>query len=156
MILSLILTGGAFALIAWLIFNLSAYALPFFVGVTAASYAHGSGAGLVGAGFVGLFAGALTFALGQLAFSMARSAIARGLVAAVFAVPATAAGYYSTSSIVELCVPGNGWRLAFSLLGAVVTGAVAYMRLSTFAPLRAERGGAEHLVAAPTGTGANH
>ncbi|MGI8552320.1 MAG: hypothetical protein ACR2PL_16270 [Dehalococcoidia bacterium] len=155
MIFSLILAGGAFALIAWLIFNLSAYALPFFVGLTAAFYAHGSGAGLVGSGVVGLIAGALTFAFGQIAFSMARSTMARGLVAAVFAVPATGAGYYSTSGIVELCIPGHGWRLAFSLVGAVVTGAVAYMRLAAFAPPRVERGGAEDFIAAHAGTDAN-
>lgn len=155
MILSLILASGAFALIAWLIFNLSAYSLPFFVGVTAASYAYGNGAGLVGAGIVGLIAGALICALGQTAFSMARSAITRGLLAALFAVPATVAGYYSTAGIVEVCVPGHGWRLAFSVAGAAVTGVIAYMRLAEFAPLRPERGGAEGLIAAHAGTDAN-
>ena len=136
MILGLILASGAFALIAWLIFNLSVYALPFFVGVSAASFAHRTGAGLVGSAIVGLIAGAVTFGVGQAAFNVARSATARASVAAIFAVPAAVAGYYSTLGIVSLCVPGEGWRHAFSIVGGFVIGSIAFTRLSAFAPLR--------------------
>ena len=136
MILGLILASGAFALIAWLIFNLSVYALPFFVGVSAASFAHRTGAGLFGSALVGLIAGAVTFGAGQAAFGVARSATARAGIAAIFAVPAAIAGYCSTLGIVSLCVPGEGWRHAFSIVGGIVIGSVAFTRLCAFAPLR--------------------
>ena len=136
MILSLILASGAFALIAWLIFNLSVYALPFFIGVSAASFAHQTGAGPVGSATVGLIAGTMTFGVGQAAFGVTRSVLARGVLAAIFALPAAVAGYYSTLGIVALCVPGAGWREAFSFVGGFVIGWVAFRRLAAFAPLR--------------------
>ena len=142
MILGLILASGAFALIAWLIFNLSVYALPFFVGVSAASFAHRTGAGLVGSAIVGLITGAVTFGVGQAAFSVARSATARAGVAAIFAVPAAVAGYYSTLGIVSLCVPGEGWRHAFSIVGGFVIGSIAFTRLSGICPAPGRRGAA--------------
>ncbi len=136
MVFSIILASGAFALIAWLVFNLSVYALPFFVGISAASLAHGTGAGLLGSAIVGLIAGAVTFTVGQAAFGGARSALARAGVAAIFAIPAAVAGYYSTLGIVGLCVPGTGWRQAFSVVGGFVIGSVAFRRLAAFALLR--------------------
>ena len=136
MILGFILASGAFALIAWLIFNLSIYALPFFIGVSAASFAHRTGAGLVGSATVGLIAGAITFGVGQAAFGATRSVFARGILTAIFAIPAAVAGYYSTLGIVALCVPGAGWREAFSAVGGFVIGSVAFKRLAAFAPLR--------------------
>ena len=136
MVFSLILASGAFALIAWLVFNLSVYALPLFVGVSAASLAHRTGAGLLGSAIVGLTAGAATFGVGQAAFGVARSALTRASVAAIFAIPAAVAGYYSTLGIVALCVPGAGWRQAFSVVGGFVIGSIAFSRLAAFAPLR--------------------
>lgn len=136
MIFGLILASGAFALIAWLIFNLSIYALPFFVGASAASLAHRTGAGLLGSAIVGLITGAVTFGIGQAAFGGARSALARSGVAAIFAIPAAVAGYYLTLGIVALCVPGAGWRQAFSVVGGFVIGSIAFRRLAAFAPLR--------------------
>ena len=136
MIFGLILASGAFALIAWLIFNLSVHALPFFVGVSSASLAHRTGAGLVGSALVGLIASAVTFGTGQAAFSIARSATARAGIAAIFAVPAAIAGYYSMLGIVSLCVPGEGWRHAFSVVAGFVIGSIAFTRLPAFAPLR--------------------
>ena len=136
MIFGLILASGAFAMIAWLIFNLSVYVLPFFVGVSVASVAHRTGAGLVGSAIFGLIVGAITFSVGQAAFGVARSALARVSVAAIFAIPAAVAGYYSTLGIIALCVPGAGWREAFSVVGGFVIGSVAFRRLAAFAPLR--------------------
>ncbi len=135
MVFGLILASGAFALIAWLIFNLSVYALPFFVRVSATSLAHRTGAGLVGSAIVGLIAGFMTLGVGQAAFGTTRSAFTRGVLAAIFAIPAAVAGYYSTMGIVMLCVPGAGWREAFSVVGGFVIASVAFKRLA-FAPLR--------------------
>ena len=43
MIIAILLTSGALVVLAWLIFNLAIYALPFFVGVSAASWANAHG-----------------------------------------------------------------------------------------------------------------
>ena len=50
MIIAILLTSGALAMLAWIIFNLAVYALPFFAGVSAASFAYAHGSGLAGAG----------------------------------------------------------------------------------------------------------
>jgi len=135
MVFGLILASGAFALIAWLIFNLSVYALPFFVGVSATSLAHRTGVGLVWSAIVGLIADVMTLGVGQAAFGMTRSAFTRGVLAAIFAIPAAVAGYYSTLGIVMLCVSGAGWREAFSVVGGFAIASVAFKRLA-FALLR--------------------
>lgn len=136
MFLALILGGGAFALIAWLIFNFSVYALPFFVGITAATLAHDSGAGMIGAGLVGIVAGGLCFGIGRFAFSAAKSMTGRIAVIAVFVAPAAIAGYFSTYGIAQLCTPTEGWRQVFSVIGGGIIAAVAFGRLTALAPLR--------------------
>jgi len=108
MFLALILGGGAFALIAWLIFNVSVYALPLFVGITAGKLAHDSGTGMIGAGLVGLVAGGLSFGIGQFAFGAAKSVTGRIAVIAVFVAPAAIAGYFSTYGIAQLFTPAEG------------------------------------------------
>lgn len=136
MFLALILGGGAFALIAWLIFNFSVYALPFFVGITAAKLAHESGAAMIGAGLVGIVAGGLSFDIGQFAFAAAKSGTERIAVIAVFVVPAAIAGYFSTYGIAQLCTPAEGWRQVFSLIGGGIIAAIAFGRLTALGPLR--------------------
>ena len=122
MFLALILGGGAFALITWLIFKFSVYALPFFVGITAAKLAHDSGAGLIG--------------LGQFAFGAAKSVTGRIAVGAVFAAPAAVGGYFSTYGIAQLCIPTEGWRQVFPVIGGGGIAAVAFGRLMALAPSR--------------------
>lgn len=136
MFLALILGGGAFALIAWLIFNFSVYALPFFVGITAAKLAHDSGAGMIGAGLVGIVAGGLSFGIGQFAFGAAKSVNGRIAVIAVFVAPAAIAGYFSTYGIAQLFTPAEGWRQIFSVFGGGIIAAVAVGRLTALAPFR--------------------
>ena len=139
MLLAVLLTTGALTLVAWLIFNLSVYALPAFVGIAAASLAHRTGAGLIGAAIVGLAAGALVHAAGQIAFGTVRGALARACIAAIYTIPAIATGYYTANGVIELCVPGAFWRQVFSIIGATVVGVVSYFRLAAVAPLRMER-----------------
>jgi hypothetical protein len=52
--LGLILTFSGIGLMCWLIFTLTVYALPFFVGLTAGMAALHNGAGILGALLVGL------------------------------------------------------------------------------------------------------
>ena len=140
MLLAVLLSTGALTLVALIVFNLSVYALPAFVGIAAVSLAHRTGAGLIGTAIIGLTIGALVHAAGQIAFSAARGALARICIAAVYTIPAVVAGYYAVLGVVELCVPGAFWRQSFSVLGAAVVGAASFSRLAAVAPLRVERG----------------
>ena len=79
---------------------------------------HG-GAGIVGAPLAGIAAGGMTLAIGQMAFAMTRSAIIRAIVAVLFAVPATLAGYQVVFAMSQIGVPSLVWREIF---GAVASG----------------------------------
>jgi hypothetical protein len=110
--LGLVLNTVGIGLFCWLIFTLAVYALPFFIAVNAGMLAF-HGTGVVGASIVGNAAGAVTLAVGQTAFSIARSLILRAAIAAVFAILA--------------------WREVFACLGAVFIGGTAWTRLTVFA-----------------------
>ena len=130
--LGLVLNTVGIGLFCWLIFTLAVYALPFFVAVNAGILAF-HGAGVVGASIVGIAAGAVTLAVGQTAFSIARSLILRAAIAAVFAIPAAVAGYHVVLVMSQIGVPSMAWREVFACLGAVFIGGTAWTRLTVFA-----------------------
>ena len=130
--LGLVLNTIGIGLFCWLIFTLAVYALPFFVAVNAGMLAF-HGAGVVGASIVGIAAGAVTLAVGQTAFSIARSLILRAAIAAVFAIPAAVAGYHVVLVMSQIGVPSMAWREVFACLGAVFIGGTAWTRLTVFA-----------------------
>jgi len=92
---------------AWLLFNLAVFALPFFVAVSVGMAALHSGAGAIGAILVGLLAGGLILALGQIVFTLVPSMRDRGAVALLFAVPAAIAGYHAAHGLAELAMPSE-------------------------------------------------
>ena len=130
--LGLVLNAVGIGLFCWLIFTLAVYALPFFVAVNAGMLAF-HGTGVVGASIVGIAAGAVTLAVGQTAFSIARSLILRAAIAAVFAIPAAVAGYHVVLVMSQIAVPSMAWREVFACLGAVFIGGTAWTRLTVFA-----------------------
>ena len=130
--LGLLLNTIGLGLFCWLIFTLAVYALPFFVAVNAGMLAF-HGTGVVGASIVGIAAGAVTLAVGQTAFSIARSLILRAAIAAVFAIPAAVAGYHVVLVMSQIGVPSMAWREVFACLGAVFIGGTAWTRLTVFA-----------------------
>jgi len=115
--------------LAWLLFNLAVFGLPFFAGVSAGMAALHSGAGPIGAILVGLLAGGLMLALGQIVFTLVPSIRVRVAVALLFAVPAAIAGYHAAHGLAGLAMPSEGWRQAFAIIGALVVGATALARL---------------------------
>ena len=132
--LGLVLNAVGIGLFCWLIFTLAVYALPFFVAVNAGMLAFHRGTGVVGASIVGIAAGAVTLAVGQTAFSIARSLILRAAIAAVFAIPAAVAGYHVVLLLMsQIGVPSMAWREVFACLGAVFIGGTAWTRLTVFA-----------------------
>ena len=140
--LGLVLNAVGIGLFCWLIFTLAVYALPFFVAVNAGMLAFHRGTGVVGASIVGIAAGAVTLAVGQTAFSIARSLILRAAIATVFAIPAAVAGYHVVLLLMsQIGVPSMAWREVFACLGAVFIGGTAWTRLTVLAaPSPAEPG----------------
>ena len=130
--LGLLLNFAGIGLFCWLIFTLAVYALPFFVGLTVFMMALHGGAGILGALLVGIAAGGMTLAIGQTAFAMTRSVITRAIVAALFAVPATLAGYQVVFAMSQIGVPSLAWREIFACLGAISIGGTAWTRLTIF------------------------
>jgi hypothetical protein len=133
MVLALILLIAAFAILLRLMFGLAVFALPVAVGGGAALMAHATGAGVYGASLVGLCAGTLALGAGQAVFGLARSPLARLAVGAIYAVPAAALGFGLAYGVLGIGVDAAAWRVALSLIGAAVTGVVAFQRVSALA-----------------------
>jgi hypothetical protein len=96
---------------------------------------HG-GAGILGAPLVGIAAAGITLAIGQTAFAMTHSVIIRAIIAALFAVPATLAGYQVVFVMSQVGVPSLVWREIFAGVGAVFIGGTAWTRLTIFTETR--------------------
>jgi hypothetical protein len=67
---------------------------------------------------------------------MTRSLIIRAIIAALFAVPATLAGYQAVFAMSQIGVPSLVWREIFACLGALFIGGTAWTRLTIFSEAR--------------------
>jgi hypothetical protein len=130
--IGLLLNTVGLGLFCWLIFTLAVYALPFFVAINAGTWAFHNGAGLLGTPLVAVAAGGMTLAIAQMTFAVTRSLILRAVIAAVFALPATLAGYHVVLTMAQIGVPSLAWREVFACLGAVLIGGTAWTRLTVF------------------------
>jgi hypothetical protein len=133
-VIGIILGFISLGFLCWLLFALAVQALPVFVGFAAGMAAYHSGSGEIGAFLVGLIAGALTFAAGQIAVAAFRSPLIRTAIALVFALPAAMAGYHAALGLAQFGVPAELWQRAFALFGAVAVGATAWARLALLVP----------------------
>ena len=129
-IVGIVLSFFGIGFLCWLLFTLAVQALPFFTGVTAGFAAYHSGAGEIGAILVGLIAGAATLAAGQIAIATSRSPLVRTAIALLFAAPAAVAGYHTAFGLAQIGVPTEGWRQAFALMGAIIVGGTAWVRMA--------------------------
>ena len=140
--LGLLLNTVGIDLFCWLIFTLAVYALPFCVAINAGIWAFHSGAGLLGTLLVAVAAGGMTLAIAQIAFAMTRWLVLRAVIAAVFALPATFAGYHVVLAMTQVGVPALAWREVFACLGAIIIGGTAWTRLTIYtepSPLESSR-----------------
>jgi hypothetical protein len=78
----------------------------------------------------------MSIAIAQIAFAMTRSLILRAIIAAVFALPATFAGYHVVLALAQIGVPSLIWREVFACLGAVFIGGTAWTRLAVYRETR--------------------
>ena len=130
--LGLLLNIAGIGVFCWLIFTLAVYALPFFVALNAGILAFHSGAGVFGTPLVAVAAGGVTLAIAQIAFAMTGSLMLRTVIAGVFALPATLAGYHASFAMAQMGVPSLVWQEIFACLGAVSIGGAAWTRLTIF------------------------
>lgn len=143
LIIGIILSVFVIAFICWLLFTLATYALPVFVGLTAAIAAYHHGAGVMEAVLIAILVGFATLAAGQIAFALIRSPLIRAGTALVFAVPAAVAGFYATLGVAHIGMISQGWCVALAVFGAMVVGVAAFARMTKFVP-PAPGGGASH------------
>ena len=132
-VLGILVSIAAIGAMCWLLFNLAVFALPFFLGLTAGGWAYDTGAGWLGAIVVAFVAAGLTFGLGQLLLATVRPTWARLLIAVAFVAPAVVAGFHATHGIVKHTMPSETWQVAFSVIGAVAVGIVAFARITGMA-----------------------
>lgn len=132
-ILAILAALAAIGLLCWLLFTLAVFALPAFIGVTAGAWAHGTGAGIVGAILIGVVAASATFAAGQLLITFARPMWLKLVVAVIFVAPAAIAGFHATHGIVKHLMPSDAWQITFSVIGAVAVSITAFVRVAGMA-----------------------
>ncbi|RWK65613.1 hypothetical protein [Mesorhizobium sp.] len=133
-IIAILATLAGIAALCWLLFNLAVFALPLFAGIAIGTWAHDTGAGILGVVIVGAMAAAITFGLFQLLLLVARPAWTKLVVVLAFVAPAVVAGYHATLGIVKLTMPSDTWQFAFAVGGAAAVGVTAFMRLTMMAP----------------------
>jgi hypothetical protein len=129
-IFGIIASFAALGALCWVLFNLAVFALPFFAGVSAGMAALHPGAGPVGAFAIGILAGAATLVAGQFAVTLLPSPLLRGGVALLFAAPAAFAGYHASHGIAAMTMPSEAWRQAFAVMGSLIVGITALVRVS--------------------------
>ena len=131
--LGILLSVAAIGFFCWLLFTLAVFALPFFAGLSAGTWAWHTGAGWPGAIIVGIVAAGLTLGIGQVLFAIVRPMWARLLIALVFVAPAVIAGYHATHGIVKHTMPSETWQFVFSAVGAIAVGITAFIRVAGMA-----------------------
>jgi hypothetical protein len=130
--LGLLLNIVGIGLFCWLTFTLAVYALPFFVAMNAGMLVLQSGAGVPGALIVAVAVGVMTLAIARIAFATTQSLILRAVIASVFALPASFAGYHVTLAMAQIGAPSLVWRELFACFGAIFIGGTAWTRLTVF------------------------
>ncbi len=141
LIVSLIAVVGT---LCWLVFTFAIYVVPAFVGLSAAMFAHQTGAGALGAVVVGLLSGAATLLVGQRLIASVRSPALRSFVTVLFAAPAAFAGYHAVHGLASMSSPSPVWHELLSITGALVIGLVAWNRMNALASDDSDGASQEH------------
>ena len=134
MIIAILGSITAIAVLCWLLFTLAIYALPALGGVAAGIWAYQTGAGLPGSVLVGFIGAALVFGIGQFLIMFARPMWMKLAVTLAFVAPAAIAGFHATHGIVKHLMPSETWQTVFSVIGAVAVGITAFVRVTSMAP----------------------
>ena len=96
-------------------YNFAIYALPFMVGLTVFQYVHGAAAGFLMSGLAAIGAALLSVALVIAVVGFAKNPALRLMALAVFAIPATIAGYALVHGVTKNFIDST---IALNLLGS--------------------------------------
>ena len=129
MIAIIVVTIILIGMMCILAYTLAIYALPFMLALAATRFAYATGAGWIGAGIVGLVAGASSFGILTFLFALLRAPILRIALALIFAAPAAVGGYALVHGVTGAAVPSSVWRQIFCLAGGAFVGVSALLRL---------------------------
>ena len=129
--MSLILLAISLTIMLCIIaYNFAIYALPFMVGLSAAQYVWGAGAGIFMTGFAAIGAALLSIGLVITVLGFAKNPALRLIALAIFAVPAAIAGYALVHGVTKNAVDS---MLVLNLLGGMgglFIGAAAMVNLN--------------------------
>lgn len=134
MILAIVFAIIAIVLLCKLTFNLIVYALPLYVGATAAVTLHSSGTGWLVSAAAGIAAAIATLVIANWLLGLAKSPFTLGLIGLAFAAPAAFAAYHLVHGIVVSSMPSTIWTVAVSGIGAGIFGIFAWIRALSLSP----------------------
>ena len=129
MVFATLLTLFGLGALLWLLLTLAVYALPAFAGLSIGLHAVEAGVGAPGAVLLGLIAGVATLAVGQVLVAVVSSPWLQAGIALLYAAPAAVAGYAALHGLAGIGFEAEAVRMAFGILGALLIGATAWIRM---------------------------
>ena len=103
--------------------------MPIYAGFAAGFLALWLETGWAAAFVIAAVAGVAMFSLGEYLFNAARSAWAKGLVSAVYALPAGLVGYQAMQTFAAKMSLDDRWQVALSLISGLAFAAIAWVRI---------------------------
>jgi hypothetical protein len=143
MLASILLTILGLGLLAGLLFTLTTYALPVWVGMSAAFWLHDAEQSVLAAVLGGLAVGCGVAVLGEVVFAHLRSTALRLILGLVYAVPAALAGFHATKDLSQLTGTGEAATLVLAGIMSVVIGGTAFARIAGWSEAGGVSQGAE-------------
>ena len=132
-VIAVIVSLAAVGALCWLLFALSANALPVMAGLWVGIWAHQAGTGIAASVAIGLAVAGATLAIGRFMLIAMRPTSLKLAVTLAFVAPAALAGYLSTYGIVRHLMPSGFWQIALAAIGSVVVGTAAFTRMTAIA-----------------------
>jgi hypothetical protein len=130
MLASAFLTVFGLGAICWLLFTLAVYALPFWLGLSAAFWLHATEQGIPAAILGGLAVAGGVAILGEIVFARLRSVPLRLALGLVYAIPAGLAGFHASKGLSALSGTGEAAGLVLAALAALFIGGTAFARVA--------------------------
>ena len=121
--------AAAFAFLSLLI-NLAALAVPVWVAGSVFFYIERSGESLIGAGLIGLLSGLAAHLLGMLACARASSGYVAVLIALLFAVPGSLAGYHLGAGLSRLIFVTHSLQQIVAFSFAILIFILCWLRMA--------------------------
>ena len=129
MVFATLLTLFGLGALLWLLLTLAVYALPAFAGLSIGLHAVEVGVGAPGAILLGLISSVATLVVGQVLVAVVRPPCLQAGIALAYAAPAAVAGYAALHGLSGIGFEAEFIRTSFGILGALLIGATAWIRM---------------------------